>query len=353
MTTAYYFTMPPPPDPERDAVLREAALLAAEFPGVRRFLSPGRLLHGRLPVPWWALAERRQAERLDADVELHHVFADDLRWCRLFDRCATPYVVSLSTALGPRGAPPPPRRPPAAVTVRLARDREALAAAGWTTVRHVPAGARLAGLAPSPPPPGPPWRLLFASAPWTRRQFVTKGLDALLDVVAEQPELRLVLLWRGVLERAARRRIARRHLAGRVELVPERVDVGPLLARSHAAVLFSTRPRLVVPHPHSLLEALAAGRPVALSRCLGLAEAVAESGSGVIVDDVTPAGIRAALSALFDGYAQYQRRAAAMDCTPWAADRYLESFRSLRAELAAAGGGPTAAATAARNDSQP
>jgi len=354
MSTAYYFTMPAPPDPERDAILREADLLRVEYPGPRHFLSPGRRLHGRVPVSWRVVRERRTAESLDPRVDLHHLFADDLRWCALFDRCAAPYVLSLNTALRTGGRVEPPRHLPAAVTVRLEGDRRVLDAAGWRGVNQIPAGARLAGLAPSPPPPGPPWRLVFASAPWTGRQFRGKGLDALLDAVAGRSELHLVLLWRGVLESAIRRRIARRGLEDRVELLLDRVDIGPLLAGSHAAVLFPRHPHLVTTHPHSLLEALAAGRPVALSHSLGLAAAVRRAGSGVVLDDLSPAGIGAALSTLVDGYAGYQSRAAAMDCSPWGAEAYLRSFRALRASLPPpAGGGPTASATAARNDSQP
>jgi len=354
MSTAYYFTMPAPPDPDRDAILREADLLRVEYPGPRHFLSPGRRLHGRVPASWRVVRERRAAERLDPGVDLHHLFADDLRWCALFDRCEAPYVLSLNTALRTGGRVEPPRRPPVAVTVRLEGDRKVLEAAGWRGVRQVAAGARLAGLAPSPPPPGPPWRLVFASAPWTGRQFRGKGLDALLDAVAGRSDLRLVLLWRGVLEDAIRRRISRRGLENRVELQLERVDIASLLAASHAAVLFPRHSHLVTSHPHSLLEALAAGRPVALSRSLGLAEAVRRAGSGVVLDDVSPAGIDAALSTLVEGYAGFQSRAAAMDCSPWGAEAYLRSFRALRASLPpSVGGGPTAPATAARNDSQP
>ena len=43
--------------------------------------------------------------------------------------------------------------------------------------------------------------LLAGSAPWTREQFHSKGVDALLKVAQQVPSLRLIFLWRGLLLR--------------------------------------------------------------------------------------------------------------------------------------------------------
>lgn len=351
MTTAYYFTSAEPPDPARDAMAKEATLLAAEYPGPRTFLDVGGSARSRLPVSWRIARPRRIVEDLDGRVDVHHLFTDDLRWCRLFERCTRPYLVSLTTRI-PRPLPRPPRRRPFGVAVRLQDERALLLHGGWENVRCVPAGVRLpAGVAA--PPPAPPWSILFASAPWTRRQFRTKGVDAVLDAVARRDDWRLVMLWRGVLEKDVRRRIEARGLAKRVEVVTERVELEPILARCHAAVLCPSGPRVVTPHPHSLLEALAAGRPVVLGRALGLAAAVERAGAGLVVDGVSGASLATALDELFASYVSYRERARGTDWMPWGARAYLASFRTLRSGLPEPSEPETASSTASRNDRQP
>jgi 2-deoxystreptamine N-acetyl-D-glucosaminyltransferase/2-deoxystreptamine glucosyltransferase len=161
----------------------------------------------------------------------------------------------------------------------------------------------------TPPPPGPGFVLLAGSAPWTREQFRTKGVDALLEVARAMPDVRLVFLWRGVLLPELVARVRRLELSPRVEILADRVDVSQVLTRVHAAVVLAGRPGLVKAYPHSLLEALAAGRPVLVSDGNPMAEYVRETGCGRVVPGLGADDLSEAIGQLREGYAASRARA--------------------------------------------
>ena len=162
---------------------------------------------------------------------------------------------------------------------------------------------------PLPLAAGEPLRLLVASAPWTNAQFTSKGFDALLAAAQRTPDLHLTLLWRGHLLDALRQRIAERDLGARVTVIDETVDVNTVLASVHAAAVFATAPGIIKSYPHSLLDALAAGKPVLLNHAIPMADYVKDQQCGVVADAVTPEAILAALAQLRAGFATYTQNA--------------------------------------------
>ncbi len=86
-----------------------------------------------------------------------------------------------------------------AIVVPSRSDLNALTRRGLTNTHLIRPGIDVTRFIDTPVPPGPEFVLLSGSAPWTRSQSRTKGVDALLEAAREMPELRLVFLWRGVL----------------------------------------------------------------------------------------------------------------------------------------------------------
>jgi glycosyltransferase involved in cell wall biosynthesis len=109
-------------------------------------------------------------------------------------------------------------------------------------------------------------------------------------------------LWRGLLLRELEKRIDAFQLRDRVEILCDWVDVGAVLARAHAAVVLADWSRLVRAYPHSLLEALACGRPVLVSQPVPMADYVRESGCGEVVGSLDQRELRAAIERLRENY---------------------------------------------------
>ena len=121
--------------------------------------------------------------------------------------------------------------------VSNARDADILKSWGLSNYAVVPPAIETGRLTLSILPLADEMTLLMASAPWAEDQFDLKGVDALLDAAVRLPQLRLILLWRGVLLNELLERVERRGIKHRVEIVPERVDINAYLRRAHAAVL--------------------------------------------------------------------------------------------------------------------
>jgi glycosyltransferase involved in cell wall biosynthesis len=122
-----------------------------------------------------------------------------------------------------------------------------------------------------------------------------KDFPTLLEALARVSEpFRAVIVGdgpdRSVLEEA----IARRGLAGRVELLGDRHDVADILAGSDLFLLSSRSEGL----PMSILEAMAAGLPVVASDVGGVSEAVVDGETGLLVPAADADALAAALGRL-------------------------------------------------------
>lgn len=168
------------------------------------------------------------------------------------------------------------------------------------------AGQPFPGLSPERPP-----RVLYAGQlyPW-------KGVDVLVEAMAEVPEARLALAG-GLpgepdLERI-RARVAERGLAGRTELlgtIPQ-AQVAAELTRAAVVVVPPLRSVMTERHmsPIKALEALAAGRPVVASDLASCRELLAPEETALLVPPGEAAPLAAAIRRLLADAALAERLA--------------------------------------------
>lgn len=316
MKLVYLLPILPPRHPQCEAYSQEIALLQSRFGGRVVFVNPNQGTGAlRLPLPLprlvFGLAHLPGLRRAETPDTLYHFFNPD--------PFAFPFLLGLRrpvvyTIAGGVTAPRPNLgflRRMAVVSVPDTRSLARLQTWGLDNVHLQRPGIDTDRFShhPLPTAPGDPCRVVVASAPWTEAQFASKGFDALLTVAQQQPDLHLTLLWRGVLLEEILRRVQAAGLADRVEVLDGPVDVNAVLGRAHAAALFAAHPGIVKSYPHSLLDSLAAGKPVMTSRAIPMADYVAETHCGVVVDAVTPQAIGAGLSELCAGYDTYRRAA--------------------------------------------
>jgi glycosyltransferase involved in cell wall biosynthesis len=248
-----------------------------------------------------------QLRRLERNIDLYHFYNADpfafpvLRWLR------RPVVYTIGGSVG--------TRPPAinffnalgAVTVYAEPLLRQLQAWGLRNGHVVRSGIDVTRFTHHPLALQGQVRLLMGSAPWTLAQFASKGVDALLTAAQQRPNLHLTFLWRGVLADEMRARVAQRQLGRQVTVLDGLVDVNQILATVHASIVLAAHGNVVKAYPNSLLDSLAAGKPALVSRALPMSEYVERTGCGVVVEQVDPTAILAAVDRLSAHYDPMRR----------------------------------------------
>ena len=323
----YHLPFLPPRYAAWEAISQEVAALRRLIAGEVVYVNPNaalplhipRLLFGfhRLPMLW-----RRERAGV-----MHHFYNPDpfpFPYLRLLRR---PVIYSLT------GGVDRLRRGyfshMAAITVADEASWRRLREMGVERLFLVRPGIETARFTPRPKPLGTTFHLLVGSAPWSREQFRSKGVLALLEAARREPRLRLTFLWRGILAEEMARRVEAMGVASQVSVLDRLVDVDALLGEMHAAIVLAATPTIVKAYPHSLMEALAAGKPVLVSRAIPMAMTVERLGCGVVVEQLSAEAILEAVERLQRDYARYSRAALESGRPAFSQEAMLASFRAV------------------------
>jgi len=322
----YHLPILPPRIPACEAISQEISALCRHVDGEIVYVNPNRRSPFHMPRLLFGFHRLRWLRGQETTLHLHHFYNPDpfpFPYLRLLRQ---PVVYSLTGGVV--------RRPNVpfftqmdAVTVM---DEESLARLqewGLRNVFLVRPGIDTSRFTHTPLPLRSEIRLMVGSAPWTKGQFRTKGVMALLEAARQEPRLHLIFLWRGVLAEEMTRRIRKMGVEDRVTVLNRQVDVNRLLARVHAAIALASTPTIVKAYPHSLLESLAAGKPVLVSRAIPMARYVENTGCGVVVEEVSATGVLTAVASLAETYEARRRAALGVGRETFSVDRMISSFR--------------------------
>lgn len=329
MKIVYHLTVPPPAIAGTDALIQEVNALQAHFGGEINALYPFKKPGSRLPRLFYGLHQTGRLRRLDAACDLHHIFNPNLYIYPALKLLKRPLVYTVVASLGPSGAIPAPASLAnlRAVTVSNERDFSRLAQAGYRNL-HLVRPAIDTGrfhYQPLPVEPGS-LTLLVGSAPWTLAQFEHKGVNTLLALAQQMPGLRLIFLWRGLHLEALQDRIRQAGLQKRVEVINQWIDVDQALSQVHAAIVLADHPTIVKAYPHSLIESLAAGKPVIASQAIPMADYVIEHNCGKTVEKLEVAAVEQALHALVEDYPTCQTNALLAGQRDFSTTAMLEAY---------------------------
>ncbi|MFN4294738.1 MAG: glycosyltransferase [Thermoflexales bacterium] len=300
MRALYHVTIPDWPMANCEAVMQDIQALRRIAPGDSFHFYPARSPGTRIPRRLWGLNRLPAIWRAERSADFHHIFNPDPFPFPALHLLRRPIVY---TVLG--GVKDDHRRM-AQQLARLARaiivssEDDLIRLRGWGISQScfIQPAIDASRFSYSPPPRGAPFTLLAGSAPWTPEQFGSKGVNALLKAAQQRRDLRIIFLWRGVLFAEMMRRVGAMGVEMQVQVFNEPMDVNRLLAQAHAGVVLAERSDLVKAYPHSLLESLAAGKPVLISRAIPMSAWVEHLGLGVVVEQVTVEGALAAVDAL-------------------------------------------------------
>jgi glycosyltransferase involved in cell wall biosynthesis len=193
--------------------------------------------------------------------------------------------------------------------------------------------ARPADLSQFGIPPGS--QVLLTIGRLDRQKGLRDLIEAAALVVAKHPDAHFLLVGEGPERAALERAIREKELVARVHFAGWRADVPELLAASCALALSSHWEGL----PNVILEAMAAGRPVAATQVEGTTELVIAGRTGLIVSRQSPQSLAVALESLLAdptraaamGQAGRERVAAEFSWEKMVG-RYVELYQSILAE---------------------
>lgn len=329
MNVLYLLPFRPPKFHDCEAVSQEISLLRRHINGQVLYINPNRRSRSYIPRAFFGFHRLKEIRELEQHVQIHHFYNSDLfafpilRWLR------RPVVYSLNCGLKKNKPNLRLLKAMAAVTVYDQRSFNRLRDWGLDNLHLVHPGKDSGRFTYAPTRVQGKFRILMASAPWTRKQFRTKGVEALLAAAVDNPSLHFVFLWRGVLAREMEARVHQLGLRGRVSVINRPVHVNQVLSEVHATIILASDSDIVKAYPHSLLDSLAAGKPVLVSRAIPMANYVERTGCGVVVERVKPEDVLGAVKALRDRYDSASEIARSVGKRDFNGQDLVESFQSV------------------------
>ncbi len=327
----YISPSPPPQVQGTDGLFTEIGYLRDSFGGDVISLSPNRSLPPMIPVSLYGMHQISALKSFNKEVDLFHLFFPYIVNFRVLRYISRPIVYTIISGIDAKCLPR--SGPSCNLVVSSPQEADILRCRGFSQVYVIRPGIDSSQIHVTPPQePDLEFVLLVGSAPWTARQFETKGFNLLLEALARLPQIRLICLWRGKLYREWSDRIQSCGLADRIEIIQEKTDISGILSRCHAAIVLSATSDLVKSYPNSLMEALAAGRPVIISRSNPMSYFVEDSGCGKVIEDLRLEELIAAIGGIMTDYSTFARAAFRAGCDLSAA-KMIDDYKHLYQEV--------------------
>lgn len=326
MNVLYHLPILPPQMPAGEALSQEIQALRNHHGGDLVYVNPNQSSPLYIPRLLFGLPMLRTLRDREHNVDLHHFYNPDPFPYPYLLRLRRPVVYTVSSGISAMRINAQYFNRLAAITVYDERSQQCLVKAGVRNVYHIPPGIDTTRFTCTPLPLERELRLLVASAPWTRAQFRTKGIDALLEAARQESRLHLTFLWRGILIEGMEKRIQNLRLESQITLINDLVDVNQILAGVHATITLATDAALIKAYPHSLLDSLAAGKPVLVNQAIPMADYVAQTDCGLVVEEVTARSVLTMLPKLRQHYNDLQQAARQVGQRDFALDEVITSY---------------------------
>ncbi len=329
MNILYLLSTLPPKLAAAEAISQEISALQTRFGGDIIYLNPNQHSPIFIPRLLFGFHKLKQLRAQEAHCQLHHFYNPDPFPFPILRQLKRPVIYSVSCGVENRRPNVAFFNSLAAVAAADERSLQHLQSWGLENVSLVRPGIDTTRFTHVPLALNSEIRLMVGSAPWTKGQFRTKGVEALLAAARQNPQLHLIFLWRGVLAQEMEQRVRQMNLGQQVEVLNRQVDVNQVLADVHASIILATNSAIIKSYPHSLLDSLAAGKPVLVSRSIPMADYVEQTGCGEVVENVTVADILAAVETLASHYEARQAVARQVGQRDFNQQIMLDSFQQL------------------------
>lgn len=175
-------------------------------------------------------------------------------------------------------------------------------------------------------PRGGRFSLLFASSPFEKKHFQSRGIRLLLEAAKRLSNIEFLILWRGRYRREISNLV--RGLKN-VKVVNQRIeDANLLYSKVYATVLPFTTVEDNKSCPHSVIESLSSGRPVLVSERVGVASLVEEKGCGVVFPPQVDSLV-ASIRKLERNYDKYQKVSRSCAEEYFSHEKFIEGYKGI------------------------
>lgn len=174
--------------------------------------------------------------------------------------------------------------------------------------------------------------ILFASSPFAKEYFSGRGVYLLLSAAERCRDVQFILKWR---RWVGNLRLIENFVQDKVNvLIDDRIvpNINSLLNEAHAVIAPFTTYLMNKPCPHSIIESLAAGKPVLVSTKVGITDIIRKGKCGVVFEPKTDALIEA-IKELKNNYSRYQRNARICAEKYFSKDKFIKNYERIYSKI--------------------
>ncbi len=174
--------------------------------------------------------------------------------------------------------------------------------------------------------------ILFASSPFTKEYFAARGVNLLLSAAEQCADVRFILLWSkwdGTVD-LIKTMAANKHNVT-LNFGPIK-HISTVLNTVHAVIAPFTSQQLTKPCPHSVIEGLAAGKPVLVSDKVSIAGIIKEKQCGIVFNPDKEDLVQA-IKELKKNYMEYQKNARICAEEYFSKKIFLKQYELLYSEI--------------------
>lgn len=329
MSILYLLTFPEPVVEGTDAVWQDVQALQTTFGGAWINLFPFKKPSSFLPIYLYGLHRIKTIRSQENNkLKVNHIFVPTLHYLPLFYFLKNPIVYTVVASLQKQKKPININRLNNLhrIVVSNVRDQQMLESWGIYNYSIFNPGIDTSSFSPYPLQLKKELMLLMASAPWDTAQFHSKGIDLLLETAARLPFLKLILIWRGLLYEELLKKIDYYGVMQKVEVINKKVNVNDYLKKAHATILLAKHPKLVKSFPHSLIESLAAGKPVIVSKIIPMADYVTKHRCGVVVEELRMESLTESIELLMNQYQSLAHHASSIRAQDFSLEQMIDQY---------------------------
>ncbi|TES97912.1 glycosyltransferase family 1 protein [Patescibacteria group bacterium] len=270
---------------------------------------------------------------LDKKVDLHHVFYPHLHNFRYFRQLKKPIVYS---SVARRMGHPSDKKLVATAkkmphvnffAVACREDKRTLLREGIQNVEIVLPGINLKKFSKLPFNSKPQKILLMGTSPLNPEKFKNRGINLILDILKKLPDLKVIFLWRGIAYKEMLQLVKKEGLENQVEIINQLVKPEEYLEKSAGAIATFMETKGNKAYPNSIIESLAAGRPVIVSTVMPIAEIVKKNNCGVVVKP-DPESLFKGVQEYFQNYQKLAKNCC-KTATLFSEERLLKDYQNI------------------------